>query len=304
MRYLLGRLIQSVILILIVATVVFFIVRLTGDPRNTLLDPKATIEDRELVAQNLGLDKPLAVQYGIFLINLAHGDFGKSFTSQEPCLKLFFQFFPNTLELTVLSMLLSLVIALPIGVYAARKKGSIFDALSRAFAFMGQAAPIFWTGILGILLFSVKMHLLPAGGMGGFSNLILPTVTLGWVMASGLLRLTRSSMIDVLNSDYIKMARAKGMSEMVVLWKHGIKNAALPILTFFILLFVGLIGSAIVTETVFSWPGVGRMMMAAVLNRDFPLVQCVVILLCIFYIAANFLVDIFYMLLNPKIRYQ
>jgi peptide/nickel transport system permease protein len=304
MKYILGRLVQAIILVIIVATVVFFIVRLTGDPLDTVSDPRATAQDRALIAQKLGLDKPLVTQYFIFITNAFRGDFGKSFISQESALKLVMQRFPATLELTFAAMFLALIISLPIGIYSAVRPGGILDVIGRAFAFIGMAAPIFWTGILGILIFSVKLHILPAGGREGFVSLILPAVTLGWVAASGLLRLTRSSMLDVLNMDYIRMARAKGLSEKIVLWKHALKNAALPVLTFFALLFILLIGSAVITETVFSWPGVGRLLMSSVLSRDFPVVQTGIIVLCIAYILANFFVDLVYGLLNPKIRYQ
>lgn len=304
MRYILGRVIQAIILIIIVATIIFLIVRLTGDPLEVVADPRASAEARQEIAEKLGLDKPLIVQYGIYMSNLVRGDFGKSFISQEPCLKLFLQRLPATLELTVAAMLLALIIALPIGVYSASRRGGFFDAAGRTFAFVGMAAPIFWTGIMAIWIFSVKLHLLPPGGRGGIENLVLPTITLGWVAAAGLLRLTRSSMIDILNFDYIRMARAKGLSEVTVLWKHAFKNAALPVLTFFVLLFILILGSAVITETVFSWPGVGRLLMSAVLSRDFPLVQTVVILLCVIYIGANLVVDLLYALLNPKIRYQ
>jgi peptide/nickel transport system permease protein len=304
LRFILGRLAQALVLVVIVATVVFLIVRLTGNPLDVVADPRATEETRQLIAEKLGLDEPLIVQYGIYMTNLARGDFGTSFISQESCLKLFMQRLPATLELTVAAMILALIIALPIGVYSASRRGGILDVGGRTFAFIGMAAPIFWTGIMAILIFSVKLHLLPAGGRDGIASLIMPAATMGWVAAAGLLRLTRSSMIDVLNFDYIKMARAKGLSEGVVLWKHGFKNAALPVLTFFVLLFILIIGSAVITETVFSWPGVGRLLITAVVTRDYPLVQTIVVLLCFLYIGANLLVDVLYGLLNPKIRYQ
>jgi peptide/nickel transport system permease protein len=297
-------LIQAIILILLVATIVFIIVRLTGNPLDVVSDPRATEESRQLIAEKLGLDKPFVVQYGIFIVNLMRGDFGTSFISQEPCLKLFAQRLPATLELTGSAMLLALIIAIPIGVYSASRRGGVVDGVGRIFAFIGMAAPMFWTGIMAILIFSVKLHLLPAGGRSGIESFVIPTVVMAWVGAAGLLRLTRSSMIDILNLDYIKMARAKGLSERVVLWKHALKNAILPVLTFFVLLFVLIIGNAVVAETVFSWPGVGRLLINAVVSRDYPLVQTIVILLCFIYIGANLMVDLLYALLNPKIRYQ
>jgi peptide/nickel transport system permease protein len=301
-RYILGRVLQAIILVIVVATVVFLIVRLTGDPLDTLTDPRATDQQRQEIAHNLGLDRPLIVQYGIFMGNLARGNFGKSLLSQEPCLRLFLQRLPATLELTFTAMFLALIIAIPIGVYSASRRGGVLDGVGRTFAFFGMAAPIFWTGIMAILVFSVTLRLLPAGGRHGFKSLILPACTLGWVAAAGLLRLTRSSMIDVLNFDYIRMARAKGLSNTVVLWKHGLRNAALPVLTFFVLLFILIISGAVVTETVFSWPGVGRLLMTAVLQRDFPLVQTIVILLCLMYVVANLVVDLLYSVLNPRVR--
>ena len=212
MRFILGRLLQSVILVFLVATVIFFIVRMTGDPKSMLLPPWATNEVKAALEKRLGLDKPLIIQYKIFMVNMLHGDFGTSFASRQPCLDLFMQFFPNSVLLAVSSMVVSLLIAIPVGVYTAKKRGGVFDFIGRTFAYMGQAAPIFWVGLLGILFFSVKLHLLPAGGMGGIISLILPTITVGWVVSSGLLRLTRSSMIDILNFDYIRMARAKGLA--------------------------------------------------------------------------------------------
>jgi peptide/nickel transport system permease protein len=304
MRYLLDRLIQSLIVIIIVSTVIFLIVRMTGNPLDVVLDPRATTAIREAVAEKLGLSKPLVIQYFIFMGNILRGDFGKSFISQEPCLQLVLQRLPATLELTILAMALALIIAIPIGVYSAANRGKFVDIFGRAFAFTGMAAPIFWTGIMGIWIFAVKLHILPAGGRGGVENLIMPVVTLGWVAASGLLRLTRSSMMDVLNTDYIIMARAKGLSNTVVLWKHALRNAALPVLTFFVLLFILVIGGAVVTETVFSWPGLGRLLIFSVQSRDYPMVKTIVILLCVLYIGANFLVDILYSLLNPKITHQ
>jgi peptide/nickel transport system permease protein len=303
-RYILGRILQAVILIFVVATVVFLIVRGTGDPLDVVSDPRASAEARQEIAEELGLDKPLIVQYGIFMANLVRGDFGKSFISQEPCLTLFLGRLPATIELVFAAMFWALLIALPIGVYSAHRRGGVIDVVGRGFAFFGMAAPVFWTGIMCILIFSVRLRWLPAGGQAGVSAIILPAFTLGWIAAAGLLRLTRSSMIDVLNFDYITMAKAKGLSTASILWKHAFRNAALPVLTFFVLLFVLLIGGALVTETVFSWPGVGRLLMTAVHQRDFPVVQTIVILLCSLYVVANLAVDILYGVLNPKIRHR
>jgi peptide/nickel transport system permease protein len=287
-----------------VATIVFVTVRLTGNPLDVLTDPRSTQQDRDLVAKSLGLDKPVLVQYGVFMYNLARGDFGRSFNSRRPALEVILERLPASIELAAAGMLLSLIIAVPIGAYSAYYRGRLLDVFSRTFAFVGQAAPLFWTGLMGIWLFSVKLNLLPPGGRESIASIVLPAATLGWVGAAGILRLTRSSMLDTLDMDYITFARANGISEQKVIWKHGFKNAALPVLTFFVLVSVMLLGGAVVTETVFAWPGIGRLMMTAVFMRDFPIVQGVVILMSIMYIGANLLVDIAYAWLNPKIRYQ
>lgn len=303
-RYILGRLIQAVICVLLVATIVFVTVRMTGNPLDVLTDPRSTQKDRDLVAKSLGLDKPVLVQYGVFMYNLARGDFGKSFNSRRPAMEVILERVPASIELAAAAMLLSLIIAVPIGVYSAYYRGGFLDLLSRTFAFIGQAAPLFWTGLMGIWVFSVKLNLLPPGGRESIASIILPAATLGWVGTAGILRLARSSMLDTLDMDYITFARANGISELKVIWKHGFKNAALPVLTFFVLVSVMLLGGAVVTETVFAWPGIGRLMMTAVFMRDFPIVQGVVILMSMMYIGANLLVDIAYAWINPKIRYQ
>ena len=272
-RFILGRFLQAIVSIILVATAVFVIVRATGDPVDVLTTPRATVEDRRLVAESLGLNEPLIVQYGLFMFHIAQGDFGKSFNYRRPALEVVLERLPATMELGGTAVLLALLIALPVGTYAAVHRGRWFDALGRAFAFTGQAAPIFWLGIMMILVFAVALGWFPVGGRGGFVNLIMPASALGWGLCAGVLRLTRSSMLDVLSSDYIVLARAKGLSPIVVIWKHGFKNAAIPVLTMAILLFISAVGGSVITETVFAWPGVGRLMMNAVLNRDFPVVQ-------------------------------
>lgn len=303
-RFIIGRFLQAVISVLLVATAVFIMVRLTGDPIDVLTDPRATVEDRALLAESLGLDKPVIVQYGIYMSHLVQGEFGKSFNYRRQALEVVLERLPATIELGGAAMVLALLIALPIGTYSAVKRGGWFDGLARAFAFTGQAAPAFWVGIMGILVFAVALGWLPAGGRGTPLHLIMPAVTLGWGISAGILRLTRSSMLNVLSSDYIMLARAKGLSPLVVIWKHGFKNAAIPVLTFAILLLVLAIGGAVITETVFAWPGVGRLMMNAVVNRDFPIVQAVVIILSVSYIGLNLIADILYAYLNPRIRYK
>jgi len=303
-RYILGRFLQAIVSVTLVATAIFAIVRLTGDPIDVLTDPRATVEDRRLVAESLGFDKPMIVQYGLYMFNLAQGNFGKSFNHRRPALEVVLERLPATIELGLAAIALALLIALPVGTYAAVYRGKWFDGLGRTFAYLGQAAPIFWVGIMMILVFGVVLGWLPVGGRGTPLNLIMPAATLGLGICAGVLRLTRSSMLDVLSSDYIVLARAKGLSRMVVIWKHGFKNATIPVLTMTILLLVMAIGGSVVTETVFAWPGVGRLMMNAVVNRDFPVVQGVVIVLSVAFVTLNLVADILYAYLNPKIRYK
>ncbi len=303
-RYVLARFLQALVSVVMVATMVFIIVRFTGDPLDVVTDIRATVEDRRLVAESLGLDQPIIVQYGLYMAKLARGDFGKSFNFRRPALEIVLERLPATLELGLAAMLLAMLIGVPIGVYSAVYRGKWFDVIGRSFAFVGQAAPGFWVGIMGILIFGVTLGWLPVGGRGTPLHLIMPSFVLGWAVAAGILRLTRSGMLDILTSDYITLARAKGLSNIVVLWKHGFKNAAIPALTFAILLFVLAVGGAVITETVFAWPGVGRLMMSAVLMRDFPVVQAVVIVLSITFILLNLTADILYGYLNPKIRYK
>jgi len=303
-RYILGRVVQAVITIWFVSVIVFALARLTGNPLDVILPVEATKEQYEAMAAKLGLDKPLPVQYGIFFMNAVQGDLGESLRFHRPALEVVLGRLPATLELGVLAFLVSLAIAIPVGVYAARHRGTSLDGVARGVAILGQSVPHFWTGIILILIFAVWLRLLPASGKGGIQHFILPAVTLGSVMAAGIMRLTRSAMLDVLGSEYIKLARAKGVRESIVLWKHAFKNAALPVLTFSAVMFVRILTGSIVTETVFAWPGIGRLVVEAVSYRDFPVIQTVVMLMSAMYIAGNLTTDILYAYVNPKIRYR
>lgn len=302
-RYILERFFQAIISVLVVVTVVFIVVRLTGDPLDYLLSPSAPATQRQLVAEYWGLDKPVIVQYGRYLAALARGDFGKSLSSRRPALDIVVERLPATLQLGGAAIALALIIGLPIGVYSAITRGKWFDAIGRSFAFIGMSAPAFWTGIMAIYLFAVWLGVLPVAGRGGLQHLIMPAFVLGWAIVAGIIRITRSSMLDVLATDYVMLARAKGLPQRTVVWKHGFKNAALPVLTFFVLLLSLLVHGAVVTEAVFAWPGIGRLVLHAVVMRDFPIVQTVVILLSVTFITLNLIIDIMYAYLNPKIRY-
>lgn len=303
LRFVLGRAIQSLFCLLIVSGVVFYAARLSGDPTILLLSEMATKEDAARLKTHLGLDKPVAVQYALFLSHAVRGDLGESTRVHRPVTDVLLARFPASLELGTVAILISLFLALPIGVYAAAKRGSALDLLARMFAVLGQALPLFWLGLMLILVFAVWLRVVPAAGRGTVSQLILPAVTMGWATAAAIMRLTRSAMLEVLDSEYIKLARIKGLSEWKVIWKHGLKNALLPVVTFSVLLFAEMIAGAIVTETVFAWPGVGQLLISSVFYRDFPMVQGTVLLLSALFICGNLTVDVLYAYLNPKIRY-
>jgi peptide/nickel transport system permease protein len=303
-RYLLSRLGQALVSLVAVSVVIFVIVRLTGDPMEVLMPPDANQADIALARTAYGFDKSWPEQYGVFLSHAARGDFGNSLRFRRPALDLVRERYPNSLLLGSIALLFALSVALPVGVYSAVHRGTGLDYFSRAMAAFGQAVPPFWLGLVLILVFGVIFHLLPTSGIGTPAHLVLPAFTLGWFAVAGLTRLTRSAMLDVLGAEFIKLARLKGLPERQVIWKHAFKNAALPVLTFAALLFVALLNGAIIVETVFNWPGVGLLVIEAVFNRDYPVVQTVVMILSAMYICANFVVDVLYAYVNPKIRYS
>lgn len=302
-RYVLSRVLQSLVSILAVAVLVFALGRLAGDPVELLLELGASAQTRKDLIASLGLDRSYLDQFLIYFAGLLRGDLGRSVTNGSAVSDLIFGAFGNTAILGLAAMAVSVAIALPIGVFSAAHRNSLFDRGFRMFAILGQSAPPFWVGIMLVIIFGVWLGWLPTGGMGGPAHVVLPAVTLGWYLAAGVMRLTRTSMLEVLRSDYIRLARAKGVPEAAVLWKHGFKNAALPVLTFTALLFVSLLSGAVVTETVFAWPGLGRLLVQAVAMRDYPVVQGVVLLLSVMYLGINLLVDIIYGYLNPRIRF-
>jgi ABC-type dipeptide/oligopeptide/nickel transport system permease component len=302
-RYLAGRLAQTVLSMLVVISIVFVLTRLSGNPVLLLLDVNATPRDQEILTRHLGLDKPLVVQYGIYVANLLMGDFGSSIISRRPVVEHIWERLPATVELGFVAMFLSVLIGVPLGMYSAVRRGGLMDSGARVFAVLGQSMPAFWLGLMLILIFGVVLGVLPAGGRGTIWHLILPAFTLGYFTSAAILRLTRSAMLEVLGSDYIKFARLKGLHEQVVLWKHGLRNALLPVVTFAVLLFVQFLGGAVVTETVFAWPGLGRLILESITTRDYPIVQAGVLVLSALYLTGNLCVDLLYSWLNPKIRH-
>lgn len=303
-RYLAGRLLQALVSLFVVSIIVFALVRVSGDPIQIMAPAEATEQDIAALRAHLGLDRPWAVQYGWFLTGVLRGDFGQSIRFRRPALDLVLERYGATLELGGLAVLIVIAVALPVGVYAAVWRGSRLDYIARTFAALGQAVPPFWLGLLLVLVFGVLLRLLPTSGRGTPLHVVLPGITLGWFAVAGLMRLTRSAMLDVLGTEYVKLARIKGLPERRVIWKHAFKNAALPVVTFAALVFVALLNGSIITETVFGWPGLGLLVIEAVESRDYPIVQAVVLCLSAMYIGVNLLVDVLYAYLNPKIRYS
>ena len=302
-KYLIGRVLQALLSMLVVISIVFFLTRLSGNPIHLLLDVNASERDQQILMHHLGLDQSLAVQYGLYVRNIFLGDFGRSVLTRRPVTEHIWERLPATVELGVVAMFLSVLIGVPLGVYSAVHRGGVLDVASRVFAVLGQSMPTFWLGLMLILLFGVVLRFLPAGGRGGIEHLILPAFTLGYFTSAAILRLTRSAMLEVLGSDYIKFARLKGLHEQVVLWKHGLKNALLPVVTFAVMLFVQFLGGAVVTETVFAWPGLGRLILESITTRDYPIVQAGVLVLSALYLTGNLFVDVLYSYLNPRIRH-
>ena len=285
-----------------VVTLVFAALRLSGDPAATMLPGDASVEELVALRRQLGLDRSLAVQYVQFLGSALTGDFGTSFRHQQPALPLVLERLPATLELAGAALLLAVALAVPLGILAAVYRGRLVDVAAMAFAVVGQATPYFWMGIMLILIVSVELAWLPTSGRGGVERLILPAVTLGTHFAASLARLTRTSMLEVFGQQFVTTARAKGLSEWTVVLTHTLKNAAVPVVTLIGLQFGTLLGGAVVTETIFAWPGVGRLAVQSVFVRDYPVVQAGVFVLALTFVAINLVVDLLYGVLDPRIR--
>jgi peptide/nickel transport system permease protein len=296
------RIFRALIALWLVSTVVFVVMRLSGDPVPLLLPPDAPLSEILRVRHDLGLDRPLPVQYGVFLSNVVRGDFGRSIHYRVPAVDVVRGYLGATLELGMTAFFLAALVAVPIGLFSAMKRNSPLDHAAMTFALIGQSAPTFFLGILFILLLALKADLFPTSGRGDWKHLVLPALTLGAFAMASIARLTRSAVLEVLGADYIRTARAKGVSEMWVVAKHTLKNAAIPIVTITGLQFGTLLGGAVVTETVFSWPGIGRLAVQSINNRDYPVVQCTVFVAALLFIVINFVVDLLYGFLDPRIR--
>jgi ABC-type dipeptide/oligopeptide/nickel transport system permease component len=296
------RFFRALISLWLVSTVVFVVMRLSGDPVPLLLPPDAPTSEILRVRRELGLDRPLPAQYAIFLGNLAHGDFGRSIHFREPALEVVRGYLAATLELGLTAFFVAALVAVPIGLFSAMRRNTLVDHAAMGVALIGQSAPTFFLGILFILLLSLKADLFPTSGRGDWRNLVLPALTLGAFTMASIARLTRSAVLEVLRADYIRTARAKGLAETWVVAKHTLKNAAIPIVTITGLQFGTLLGGAVVTETVFAWPGIGRLAIQSIYDRDYPVVQCTVFLAALMFIVINLCVDLIYGVLDPRVR--
>ena len=295
------RLVRLVVICVGISLITFLLMHLSGDPVAMIL-PEATEADRAILRQAMGFNRPLVLQYGSFMGRAVRGDFGQSLYHRSPALPLVIERMPTTLLLTLLALLLAVSIAIPAGIFTAVKRYSVYDYFATVGVLLGQSMPVFWTGIMLILLFAVGLNLLPASGWESWQATVLPTVTLGTFQAPLFLRMSRSAMLEVLGLDYVQTARAKGLDEWLVIAKHALKNAAIPIVTVIGLQFGVLLGGALVTETVFAIPGTGRLIFRAIQQLDFPVVQAGVMMLSLVIVAVNFMVDLLYLYLNPQVR--
>lgn len=303
-QFILRRFGYALLSLFLLSVTIFFFVRVTGDPAALLVEPGASADDIAAIHHQFGLDRPLVVQYAIFLGQLLQGDLGKSFYYQTPVMELYLSRLPNSLILAVVAMGFSLLIGIPSGILAAVRVGRFWDSVGKTFALLGLSLPSFWVGLVMILFFSVYLGWLPSSGSGTPWHLVMPAFALGWYFAAAHMRLTRSSMLEVLGSEYIKLARIKGLPEALVIAKHAFKNALIPVLTLAGVNLVIMVNVAVVVETVFAWPGIGRLLYEGISFRDFPVVQGVVLLGGMMIIMVNFMVDILYAVIDPRIRLE
>ena len=302
-RFLIRRLIISVITLFVVSIVIFAMSRASGDPRHVFLDDYSTQEDWDRLTVSLGLDKPYYQQYAIFMVDVLKGDFGISIKERRPVTEIIAERLPATLQLGAAAFAFSILLGLPLGVLSAVRRGSRMDMVGKAVALVGQSAPNFWLGIMLMFFFAVRLDILPPYGRQEVWSIILPAITLGWYYVAAILRLIRSAMLDALDSEYVKLARAKGVSPSVVIWKHALRNALIPALTFAGVTLGALVTGSLVVETVFAWPGLGQLAVQALFASDYPLLQGVVMVFTLLYVFAALLVDVLYAYIDPRIRF-
>ena len=302
-RYLVRRVLISIITLLAVSLVIFIMARIGGDPRSVMLDEFAGEEIWEEMGRELGIDKPIYQQYGIFLKDIFTGDYGQSIKERRPVIEVIWERLPATMELAAASFVFSTVVGVPLGILSSINRGSVLDTIGKLVALVGQSAPSFWLGIMLVFFFAVKLEWVKPSGRQEITSIVLPAVTLGWFFVAANLRLVRSAMLDVLDSEYIKLAKAKGVPYRAVILKHAFRNAVIPPLTFAGVTLGSVVTGSLVAETVFAWPGLGQLAVQALWAFDYPLLQGIVIVFTVMYIAAALLVDILYAYVDPRIRY-
>jgi len=303
-RFILRRLGYACVSLLLLSVIIFLLVRVTGDPTALLLEPGASQADIDAMRLDLGLDRSYVTQYVAFMGQLVRGDFGRSFYYRTPVLELYLSRLPSSLLLAVVAMTFSLIIGIPTGIIAAVRVNGWWDSAGKIFALLGLSMPSFWVGLLLILFFSVYLGWLPSSGSGTPWHVLMPAFALGWYFAAAHMRLTRSSMLEVLGSEYVKLARLKGLPEALVISKHAFKNALIPVLTLAGINLVLMVNVAVVVEAVFAWPGVGRLLFEGISFRDFPVVQATVLLGGVMIVIVNLVVDVLYAVIDPRIRFE
>jgi peptide/nickel transport system permease protein len=301
-QFIVLRILYSFVTLLILSLTIFAVVRLTGDPALLMAEPGARPEDLARVRQQWGLDRPWPVQYVNFMQNVFKGELGLSFNYRLPVSEMYFQRLPNSLQLAFAATLISLLVGVPAGIISAVRVNTLWDNLGKLVALLGLSIPGFWLGLVLILVFSVWLRWLPTSGTGDWRHLIMPSIALGWYFSASMLRLTRSSMLEVMRSEYIKLARLKGLPETVVIAMHAFKNALIPVFTLAGVNLVVMVNAAVIIEVIFAWPGIGRLLFEGIFQRDFPLVQGVVVMAGFMIVGVNLVVDIMYAFIDPRIR--
>lgn len=303
-RFIIIRILQALLALIGIAVLIFFLVRASGDPTHLIITPTSTPAEIENLKRQLGLDKSYPEQFVIYVSGLAKGDFGNSIIKRQPVVNMVKAALPNTLRLGLPAFFIAMALALALGILAAARRDSIYDNGVKMIAVLGQALPGFWVALMAMLLFSVRLRILPVAGYGSLKHYILPVGIMIFFMLPGMMRLVRSSMLDVLDSEYIKLARIKGLPEPKIIWKHALRNALISPLTAAGMIFASLITGAVITEIIFNWPGMGRLLVEAVQARDFPVVQAITLMVASMVLGMNILVDIAYAFVDPQIRYQ
>lgn len=303
-RYIIERILQTILVLFLVVTLVFVLLRVIGDPSKLLVSPEGSYEDLQNIKASLGLDQPLYQQYLNYLGGIFTGDFGNSFYYNRPVMDLIAERLPATLLLSGAAFLVAVPLAILAGVIAAMKRNTIMDNIVTTLAIAGRSMPAFWLGLLLMLVFAIQLKALPPSGYGTFQQLILPMITLAAGLCAGAARLTRSSMLEVMRQDYMTTAQAKGALEKTVVFHHGLRNAMLSVVTMLALQVGQLLGGSVVVETIFSWPGVGRLMVSSILNYDYPLVQACALIMAVIFALVNFAADMLYTVIDPRIRYR